>query len=65
MRAPSCVELRHRGFGEVAAIADLPLVVDLDEDRAREAQHASFVGAPLCQAEARSRASWASARMAS
>jgi hypothetical protein len=28
----------HRGFGQVAAVADLPFVVDFAEDRAGEAE---------------------------
>src|SRR5258708_3485329 len=34
------VELRHRSLREIAALGDLPLVVDLDEHRAGEAQRA-------------------------
>ena len=33
------VEQRHRAFGEVAAIAGLPLVVHVGEDCADEADH--------------------------
>jgi hypothetical protein len=32
------VEQCHRPFGEVAAVADLPFVVDFDQHRASEAE---------------------------
>ena len=38
------VELRHRAFGEVAAVAGLPFVVDVGEHGADEADHGGFVG---------------------
>ena len=37
-------QLEHRGFGEVAAFAGLPLVVLLDQDRPGKAQQSRGVG---------------------
>jgi hypothetical protein len=59
------VEQGHGAFGEVSAFAGLPFVVDVGQHGADEADDAGFVGAPLCQAKARSWASRASASMAS
>ena len=38
------VEQRHGAFGEVAAVAGLPFVVDVGEHGADEADHGGFVG---------------------
>src|SRR5215211_6374847 len=37
------VDLGHGGFGEVAAVGDLPFVVDVGQDRADEADDGGFV----------------------
>ena len=34
----------HGGFGEVAAVGDLPFVVGFDQDRAGEAEQGGGVG---------------------
>jgi hypothetical protein len=38
------LEQGHGGFGEVAAVGDLPFVVDLDQDRAGQPQQGFGVG---------------------